>query len=164
MKSDDAKVVLDPQQILDEVRVISGAAYAAFNQFDDNGRDFTTAAISGAPEHLERAAQMLGFDLVGRKWPYDPRRNVIINNNVVTIFGNLRQLTDKAISPSVILALEKLFHTGQVVVVKLLDEDRIMGDFTLIMKKGESFANREKIEECAARTGKLIRCAKKKQS
>jgi hypothetical protein len=61
-------------QILQTALEISGAKYASFNFFDNNGLDFTTVAFVGIHEKIMKASSFLGFDVINSYWNHDPQR------------------------------------------------------------------------------------------
>lgn len=137
---------VDYQRISDTLLSISGARYVAFNIFDRNGKDFTTVAVSGVQEHIRKAADLLGFRITGKKWKHDPVRMSLIKDRNITRFQNLRKLTSRVIPPRIIALLEKTFRTGEVALAKINKDDRMFGDFTMIMSEGEPLENEALIE------------------
>lgn len=65
---------IDYQELTDRALEISGAKYVYFNLFEEDGRSFTTKAISGPREDVQYATSLLGLDLEGRTWDPDPDR------------------------------------------------------------------------------------------
>jgi len=147
---------IDIQYLADKAREISGAAYAVLNKFDENGRDFSTLAFSGMNKHLEKAISMLGFDPRGKKWDYDPERQKKIDNQKTTVFQQLSDLTGTTISKKIITLISKTLNIEQVAVVKTTRENIMLGDFTLMFKRGTQLQNRETLETYADLTGMLL--------
>jgi PAS domain S-box-containing protein len=70
-------------KLTDTMTEISGAKYAAFNLFDDNGLDFTTVAFSGLSDLNTVSMAFLGVDLINKKWKHDPlRAEKIVNKEL----------------------------------------------------------------------------------
>lgn len=122
---------------------ISGADYAAFNLFDKNGLDFTTVAVQGVTNKFKKLSKFLGFEMVGKRWPYDPIKEEKTKGQEITIFDSLHDLTGSKISKEITLRLEKVFKIGIVAVAKIRKDGKDLGDFTLIFKKGNCFKNEE---------------------
>ena len=122
---------------------ISGADYAVFNLFDKNGLDFTTVAVQGVNERFKKLSKFLGFEIVGKRWPYDPIKEEMTKGQEITIFNALHDLTGTKIPKEITLRLEKVFKIGIVAVAKIRKDGKDLGDFTLIFKKNNRFKNEE---------------------
>ena len=122
---------------------ISGADYAAFNLFDKNGLDFTTVAVQGITNKFKKVSKFLGFDIVGKRWPYDPIKEEKTKGQEITVFESLHDLAGSKIPKEITLRLEKVFKIGIVAVAKIRKDGKDLGDFTLIFKMGDRFKNEE---------------------
>lgn len=147
---------VDYDEINDQMRALSGARYSVFNLFDDDGLDFTTKAISGDRKVLEKVFGYFGYSIIGKRWHYDPVRAKKIKSNRITVFNRLRDLTGDVINETMIESLESMYQIGQVAVVKIMNKHRMIGDFTLIMTKGESLQRPTIIELFASQTGLFL--------
>jgi PAS domain S-box-containing protein len=144
------------QYLADKAREISGAAYVVLNKFDEDGRGSSTLVFSGMNKQIEKAISILGFDPRGKKWDYDPVRQKKIDNQKTTIFQQITDLTGTAIPPKIITLISKTLNIGQVAVVKTTRGTIMLGDFTLIFKRGSQLKNRETLETYADLTGMLL--------
>ena len=97
---------LDYQKITDEFLQISEAKYAAFNLYDEDGRQFTTVAISGGSETIKKASEMLGFKIEGKKWQHDTVREQKIKTDTVTRFSSLTGLVGNVIPIQIVKILD----------------------------------------------------------
>ena len=131
---------IDFHGITEFARDVSGAEYAVFNLLSENEKDFTTVGVAGLSKMVEKGARLLGFDLIGKKWPYDPLKDELTKENVITFFDGLHDLSKNTISEFVISRLEKTFNLGIVIVAKIIKEEKVLGDFTLIFKWWEQFS------------------------
>lgn len=134
---------IDFHGITEFARDVSGAEYAVFNLLSENEKDFTTVGVAGLSKTVEKGAKLLGFDFIGKKWPYDPRKDELTKENVITFFKGLHDLSGNTISASIVSHLEKTFNLGIVVVAKIIKEEKVLGDFTLVYKRGQSLKNRD---------------------
>jgi len=146
----------DYQKIVQTSLDISGARYAVLNIFDENGLDFTTVAFAGIIENIKRAIDLLGFDVVNKHWKHDPRRAEITRPETITRFGHLNELTSDVITKNVISVLERIFGLGEVFIVKVMKEDKTLGDFTLIFNQGETITNTRLVELYAKQVGMFL--------
>ena len=127
---------VDYRRITEKMLAFSGAQFAVLNKFEKNGKDFTTVGTAGMNKLFEKAAKVLGFSLDGKNWPYDPVREAKIRNSKFTNFGNLLELNDGVIPKAILEIVVEMTHSGKVVVVKTIQEEKMVGDFTLVFKKG----------------------------
>ena len=135
---------------------ISGAKYASFNIFDDNGLDFRTVALVGITENFKKGIALLGFKVIGTHWKHDPFRAERTKQQNITRFGHLHELTGNVVSKKAIYLVEKTFGLGEVFVVKIAKEDKVLGDFTLLFNKGETLKNSKFVDLFAHQTGMLL--------
>ena len=136
---------IDYQKLTDEVLQISGAKYAVFNIFDENGLDFQTIAVSGLNDKFQKAFSILGFDLTGKKWPYDAVRAAKISKNTITRFANVFDLTGSRLPKKLMSSIEEVFGIEKFVVARITAHGKAIGDFTLVMEKGVSFTQDRKV-------------------
>ena len=147
---------IDYQQITDHLLDISGSKYIAFNLYDANGEAFTTMALSGISEHIRKASSLLGFPLVGKKWPHDPVREEKIRGQVITRFPRLSSLVGHIFPQKISSLLEKTFQVGEIILVQILREDNMIGDFTIIMAADRKFKNEAIVEIFTRQVGLLL--------
>lgn len=134
---------IDYKKITEFVHDVSGADYAAFNLFNTNGENFSTVALYGETSDINRALELLGFDLPSKSWDYDTIREERTKEADIITFSSFHELTGAAIPEDVALTLEKEFELGQVVVARIKKEGKTLGDFTLFFKKGKQLKNRD---------------------
>ena len=65
----------DYRKILEVIVDISGARYAFLNIFEDNGKDFRTVETAGIDYKVINTASFLGFELINKRWSFDPLRS-----------------------------------------------------------------------------------------
>ncbi|MGB8451763.1 MAG: HD domain-containing phosphohydrolase [Anaerocolumna sp.] len=129
----------DYQKISDDFLKISGAKYAVFNLFNEDGNYFSTKAITGDKEIVKKAVDIIGYKFEEKKWEYDIEFTEKTKAKTITRFRCLRDLTGKAISKDLIALLEKTFYIGEVVVINIVMNHTILGNFILFMEKDKHF-------------------------
>ena len=149
-------IVPDYSKIVQGMMEISGASYAALNIFDDDGLSFTTVAFEGLRENIRNGISLLGFDPINKHWKHDPVRAEKTKNRNITQFHHLHELTGKVIPKLVIHLIEKTFQLEESFVVKVVKEEKVIGDFTLLFKKGESLKNFNYAELFANQAGMFL--------
>jgi two-component sensor histidine kinase len=144
---------MDYKSIIERARKLSGASFGALNLFDRDGRSFTTVALAGVPESIEKAASLLGFPLIGRTWSHDPARETALGGERSALFPSLGALTKGVISGTAVKLIEKSFGLGEVLVVRVSREARDLGDFTLFFTRDSSLQNQMLLEMYAEMVG-----------
>ncbi len=147
---------IDYQRITDDLLVISGARYLTFNLLDDNGLDFTTVAVSGVRNNVIKASELLGFQIKGKKWRHDPARAEMIRKSTTTVFNSIRDISTTALPAALVKTLEKTFDLGQVAVVKIMNDEEMLGIFIILMGTGETLKNSNMVEAYAQMVGLAI--------
>ena len=143
-------------KLLQIVFDISGAKYAALNIFDDNGLDFTTVALVGINKNIIKGISILGFEVLNKHWIHDPHRASKIKQQIITRFIHLNELTGDVIPKNVIYLIEKIFSIDETFIIKIVKENKVLGDFTLIYNKGETLINNSLVELYANLTGMFL--------
>ena len=141
------------QEITELMRVITGADYAFLNILDESTMEVVTEAVAGAPEYLLKISKILGFNLVGKRWPYDPARKAAIEANNLTTFENLQSSMGNVMPLTLISLVEKTLDLGQVVVIKINKLEQAIGEFTLFMHRGQSLLQPELADLFASQVG-----------
>jgi ribosome-associated toxin RatA of RatAB toxin-antitoxin module len=143
-------------KILQVILEISGATYAVLNIFDENGLDFTTVANAGINENIKKVSSFLGFNVINKHWKRDILREEKTKVNTITHFEHLHELTGNVISKNVIQSVEKIFGIDEAYIVKTVKNNKVLGDFTLIFKKGDTLKNHALVELYAHQVGLFL--------
>lgn len=130
---------IDYQKIVDDFSKITGAKYTIFNLFDEDGKTFSTMAISGKKGILNKVSSMLGFKLESKKWNYGKQYADKIKDSTITRFQSLGSLQGNFLPAPLIALIERTFNTGEYIVIKILRENIMIGTINLFMAKGEIF-------------------------
>ena len=144
------------QKILENLLDISKAKYGVLNLYNESGNKFTTTAIAGISGAFEKATRLFGFEMIGKEWDDDDVRNEKTKGKIVTRFETLGDLVGGVINPSLINAISKVFSVGEVFVIKIVKDDKIIGDFTMMMSYGEQFENETLVEIYSRQIGMFI--------
>ena len=147
---------IDYDKIAEFAHTVSGADYTALNLFEKNGKEFTTIALTGLTENIKKAIDILGINIIGKRWGYDSVREEKTKGRELTTFNYLHNLTGKVIEKEAVKRLEKIFDIGEVVVAKIRKEDKTLGDFTLIFKKGKTLRNKDLLKIFMSQLGLFI--------
>ncbi|WP_214730362.1 HD domain-containing phosphohydrolase [Exiguobacterium sp. s195] len=129
------------QQFLDQIRDFTGAKAVALNLMENDGESYTTVALSGIDEMLERSLDILGFHPVGRKWPMTDQRRDLFKQSNPRVFDGIGPLIDGALPTRLVKNLLRIFSLGEVVLFKIEKDGILYGDLTIVMEQGKQ-ANR----------------------
>lgn len=129
------------QQFLDQIRDFTGAKAVALNLMENDGESYTTVALSGMDEMLERSLDILGFHPVGRKWPMTDQRRDLFKQSNPRVFDGIDPLIDGALPKRLVKNLLRIFSLGEVVLFKIEKDGVLYGDLTIVMEQGKQ-ANR----------------------
>ena len=144
------------QKFADDILYISGAKYAGFNLYNEEGNKLKTVAFSAPEEKIKKAYSLLGFKFLGREWDHDPVRAEKIKSSTITRFSSLGELAGGFAYKPIVSLLEKTFNFGEVVLVKIQKENKMIGDFTLFMPGNVNFKNDNYVEIYSRQVGLLI--------
>ncbi len=147
---------LDYQAISDHLLELAGAKYVVFNLYDDEGKTFTTVALSGDSEQLDKATALLGFQLAGKTWPHDPQRDDKTRGRLITRFSGLVELVGNILPPETVELMEKTLQTGEILIVQIKNESRIIGDFAIVMETGQQLENNSIVEIFTRQVGLVL--------
>lgn len=146
----------DYERITEIARELSGAKYACFNIFDEKGRYFETVAFSGLTGFQQKALDLFGFEIINKKWDYDPVREASLKDNTITEFDSLEALAHNFLPKFVYNKIKQTYKIGKVAVVKITKNNRNIGDFTLLLNEGDSIRNPEILELFTNQVGLFI--------
>lgn len=147
---------IDYQKIMDNVLALSEAKFAAFNLYDEDGKQFATKAIAGNRLIINRIIDFMGIKLEGKYWDHDEARALKIKDKAITRFSSLSDLTGDVIPRPIISLLTKSFGVGETVLIKIMKNDIMIGDFTLFMPKGKAFEKDIILQIYAGQLGWMI--------
>ena len=147
---------LNFQKITDGILKVSGAKFAVFNLYEEEGKEFTTKALSGENKTIQKAINILGIEVLEAKWEHDKVRAAKIKKHTITRFTNINQVIGDVLPQKLTNKLTKSFDIGESLVAKITKDNVMLGDFTLIMSKNKSFKKFEVVEKYCRHIGLLI--------
>lgn len=129
------------QQFLDQIREFTGAKAVALNLMNPDGKTYSTVALSGLNETVERSLDVLGFHPVGKKWGVYPE-HIRLNEAVNPIvYDQIEALTEGILPRRLVKNLVRIFDLGQAIIFKIEKDDVFYGDLTIVMNANRQ-ANR----------------------
>jgi diguanylate cyclase (GGDEF)-like protein/PAS domain S-box-containing protein/putative nucleotidyltransferase with HDIG domain len=142
---DDYDDKIDYQKITEQMREFSGADFVMFNIFDENGRDFTLVGFAGNESYIKKAMDVIGYNIIGKKFDYEEGRNEKFEKSIVTRIESLKELVGSALPDMVTSILEKIFRIDHLSIVRITKEEKTIGNFTLMFQKPQNRNNDEEM-------------------
>ncbi len=146
----------DYQAITDTFREVSGARFVALNVYDKSGAHYTTMAASGMGKQLQKISSLLGHDIVGKTWLHDPIRAKKIEKTTLTRFRNMEELAGHSLPRFAIKAIDNLGGLGEMCILKIMQGERMIGDFFFVMPKNETYIDDHVVNIFSRQTGLLL--------
>jgi diguanylate cyclase (GGDEF)-like protein/PAS domain S-box-containing protein/putative nucleotidyltransferase with HDIG domain len=147
---------VDYQKISQQMKEFSGAEYVMFNIFDENGKDFTLVGFEGNKKNIEKAMDIIGYNLIGKKFKYEEGRNERFEKAIVTKVESLKELVNSALPNKVISILERIFRIDSILTVRITKEDKTIGNFTLIFTENQNETSDEMLKLFASQVGLFL--------
>ncbi len=154
---------IDPWVLAEDMRILTSAAYVSFNQFDDSTKRFTTLAFAGDTKKIEKAADILGFNIEGKEWPRDLEVEEALRDKPIMSYDSLEMLLGRRVPVTQLRLLQNTLDIGQVAIVKIEKQGRIIGDFTVMMPEGETLTQTEMANLYAYQVGLFLDRGKQEQ-
>lgn len=143
-------------KITDMMVEISGAYIVAFNQYVNNGAEYMTKSVSGIGDFVRNSINILGFNLIEKKWKADPFVSTFKERTSIQVFSGVQDVVGKVLPKSVTQIIESTFNSGQVVVVSTCYNNQVLGDFVLIFNKGRELKNSEIVKLFSNQVGLFL--------
>jgi diguanylate cyclase (GGDEF)-like protein/PAS domain S-box-containing protein/putative nucleotidyltransferase with HDIG domain len=151
-----SKDELDYQKINDDLLSLSGAKFSVFNLYDETGDFFRTVAISGDLKSIRKGLELAGIDISQKTWPNfrftDPTKTVTTTTRFPTLFDYAGKLVPKPICST----LDAVFNLGEIIVVKIMIDNVMLGDFAIFMEKQSVFDSESIIEIYSRQVGLVV--------
>jgi len=148
--------IIGYKKMLDVVTEISGAKFGSFNMLNQNQTDFRTVALSGIDNLQQSIKTIMGFDLIGKEWKYDSIKESKTKHTIITKFNSLAELTGSVLPNSLVNLVSKMFNIGEIWIIRIINKDTVIGDFTLLFTQGTTLQNPEILELYAKQVAMFV--------
>lgn len=85
------------KKITDDFLKLCQGSFAAFNLYEESGVYFKTMAVAGDSKTLNKASEILEFNLNNKQWPHDIARAEKLKGNLTIHFQNLEELAGESL-------------------------------------------------------------------
>src|SRR6056297_3578978 len=147
---------LNYQNIAKQMREFSGADYVMLNIFDDNGKEFTLVGFKGNKISINKAMDIIGYNIIGKKFEYEEGRNERFEKSIVTKVTNLKELVGGILPERTISIIEKVFPVDHILVVRVTKNRETIGSFNLIFYENQNKNDHEMLKLFASQVGLFI--------
>jgi len=147
---------IDYQKVANDFLEITQAKYVVFNLFDEIERVYHTKGIAGDIKNIQKASKWFGFNLFNFKWREDPSRTEKLREKTITYFDSLKDITSERANVKIMRLIERFFHVGEVIVIKIMKQDTLFGDFMIFMDKSQSFEHEVQAELYTRQMGLVL--------
>ncbi len=147
---------IDYQKISEQMKEFSGAEYVMFNIFDENGKDFTLVGFEGNKNNIEKAMDIIGYNIIGKKFKYEEGRNERFEKSIVTKVESLKKLVGSALPAAAMSMIEKVFKIDSILTVRITKDEKTIGNFTLIFTENHNKNDNEMLKLFASQVGLFI--------
>src|SRR6056297_1314564 len=144
---------LNYQNIAKQMREFSGADYVMLNIFDDNGKDFTLVGFKGNKISINKAMDIIGYNIIGKKFEYEEGRNERFEKSIVT---KVKELVGGILPERTISIIEKVFPVDHILVVRVTKNRETIGSFNLIFYENQNKNDHEMLKLFASQVGLFI--------
>ncbi len=134
---------VDYRRLADDFRFLGGAAYAAINEVSDDREYTVTRAISGTPDHVERAAKMLGFNLIGASYKIDDPVTTLLERDGLCDLGTLCDVAGLQLPKVLCSSIARMFDIRRVYGLALRTGSGPLATVMLLFRGGEEPRNEE---------------------
>ncbi|WP_422484594.1 PAS domain S-box protein [Gudongella sp. DL1XJH-153] len=154
IENKDKKV--DYQKISRQMKEFSGAEYVMFNIFDENGKDFTLVGFEGNRRNIEKMMDVIGYNIIGKKFKYEEGRNEKFEKSIVTRVESLKELAGNALPSTAMSIIEKVYRIDSILIVRITKDEKTIGNFTLIFSENQNENDDEMLKLFASQVGLFI--------
>ncbi|HKL44217.1 MAG TPA: PAS domain-containing protein [Candidatus Absconditabacterales bacterium] len=99
---------------------------------------------------------IIGYNIIGKKFEYEEGRNERFEKSIVTKVTNLKELVGNAFPRSVAILIEKIFKIDYIKTVRIVKDEKTIGNFTLIYSKEENKNDDEMLKLFSSQVGLFI--------
>ena len=147
---------IDYQKISDDLLELTNAKYAVFNIYDKTHSNLKTLSISKDNDIVMRINKALNVDISRLLWNYDPEVIAKQDKQISTRFIDLAELVGTRLPELLVKELQSEYKLGEVIVVKIVVNEEMIGDFVIIMEKGTPYEVETLVEYYSRQVGMSI--------
>lgn len=147
---------IDYQKITEQMKEFSGAEYVMFNIFDENGKDFTLVGLDGNGEKINKVINILGYNILGKKFMYEEGRNEKFEKSLITKVESLKELVGSILPSKITSIIEKALKLDHLLIVRIAKDEKTIGNFTLLFIEDQNKNDEEMLKLFATQVGLYI--------
>ena len=130
---------LDYQQITDHFRLLTKSKYAIFNQNAPSDQCVFSKCISGETQDIAKEIELFGFDICNSEWFLEQQTTLESEVGDIQKFSSLHDLMPSYPNTDLIAKISRIFAIGETVIVRIRQNNKVLGHFTLLFETGKHF-------------------------
>jgi hypothetical protein len=127
-----------------------------FNIFDENGKDFTLVGLDGNGEKINKVINILGYNILGKKFMYEEGRNEKFEKSLITKVESLKELVGSILPSKITSIIEKALKLDHLLIVRIAKDEKTIGNFTLLFIEDQNKNDEEMLKLFATQVGLYI--------
>ncbi|MDD5293606.1 MAG: hypothetical protein PHW40_04770, partial [Candidatus Izemoplasmatales bacterium] len=139
----------DYQKITDTLLKESHAKFAMLNLLNPNICDMTSIALSGNPQHIKKVERIIGFKIIGKKWPVNNDFYQKTSQKLFYIFSSMNTLTHNVVPKKSISYIIQRFSLGKIVLLLIVHDGKCLANIILVLPKKAPPPDPTMLEECS---------------
>lgn len=147
---------IDFQVLTEDIRFITEARFAVLDLYDPVRDVSTLTAISGEEEDLREFEKILKGQVGGIEFSRSDIYIKKLQNNRNISFNSFVYFSQEFIPLKLARTLENQFELGKVTILEIACQDKMIGNFSLLLSKETEIKNTEIAELYAAQVGQLL--------
>jgi PAS domain S-box-containing protein len=128
------------------LQTLNPNAYIVINSVHQNEGYVQTQAVVGKHQVVGKVANLFGFKLVGKKYPFNESILELSSGKVVRFEGGISELTFGQVPKSIGASAEKMFSINKIYGIAILSNDSIIANVALVFTHIDDIQNVDIIE------------------
>jgi len=141
-------------RVTNDLRELTGARYVVFNQLYDGYSK--TISLSGLDNSRDIIKKYLNIDIVNEKWKRQEAFEAKWMHQKLTVFKDISSILFTDFNATLINLIIKNFNIGNVAIVRIEGNEKVVGNLIFIYEKGKTMENPELIEMFSYQLGQFI--------
>ncbi len=125
----------DYQKITDTLLKETHAKFAMLNLLNPSVCEMTSIALSGNPQHIKKAERIIGFKIIGKKWPVSDDFYQKTPQKLFYIFSSMNTLTHNVVPKKSISYIIQRFSLGKIVLLLIVHDGKCLANIILVLPK-----------------------------
>ncbi|HHF58676.1 MAG TPA: PAS domain S-box protein, partial [Thermoplasmatales archaeon] len=135
------------------IRNIAGKAIVVVSSYEPRSKTIVVQSVEGLGKNLSTLLNLLGKNVVGMEFPVHKDKYAQYGKELVKLSDGIYDLSSGRISKRVADTIQKLLGIGDIYTMDIIRGEKLFGNITIIMRKGEKLKNKQLIETFIGEAG-----------